>query len=107
MIVLKLPLLWSEKYFDLSFFFFSTFLCSSRIFYSIAGGDAALYREEARDPGQVRQGGAQHYQEGERGPNTWDHGSPGDRTHAVAVGRRGNHTPLAAVLLGGPWTTYR
>ena len=92
---------------DLSFFFLLNFPVYFVFFVPLAGGDAALYWEEARDPGQVRQGGAQHYQEGERGPNTWDHGSPGDRTHAVAVGRRGNHTPLAAVLLGGPWTTYR
>ena len=106
MILLKLPLLWSEKWIYL---FFSSQLSFVQVvfFYSIAGGDAALYREEARDPGQVRQGGAQHYQEGERGTNSRDHGPPGDRTHAVAVGRRGNHTPLAAVLLGGPWTTYR
>jgi hypothetical protein len=69
---------------------------------NILGGDAALYREEARDPGQVRQGGAQHHEAGEWRPAARQPGPTRRRAHVLA--------PSGALLLqrselipGGPW----
>jgi hypothetical protein len=50
----------------------------------LLGGDAALYREEARDPGQVRQGGAQHHAAGEWRPAARQPGPARRRAHVLA-----------------------
>jgi hypothetical protein len=57
----------------------------------LVGGDAALYWEEARDPGQVRQGGAQHHEAGEWRPTPRQPGPTRRRTHVLA--------PSGALLL--------
>jgi hypothetical protein len=68
----------------------------------LLGGDAALYREEARDPGQVRQGGAQHHEAGEWRPAARQPGPARRRAHVLAP--RGPYCCSAQNLIpGGPW----
>jgi hypothetical protein len=69
---------------------------------NILGSDAALHREEARDPGQVRQGGAQHHEAGEWGPAAGQPGPTRRRAH-VLVPRGPYYCSAQNYSPGGPW----
>ncbi len=69
---------------------------------NILGGDAALYREEARDPGQVRQGGAQHHAAGEWRPPPRQPGPTRRRAHVLAP-RGPYYCSAQNYCPGGPW----
>jgi hypothetical protein len=78
-------------------------VCSLHKYMSILlGCDAALYREEARDPGQVREGGAQHHEAGEWRPAARQPGPARRRAHVLAPG--GPYYCIAQNYCpGGPW----